>query len=219
MDAFLIHGIPGSPFTRAVMVALEEKAARYRLRSVPPGTLRAPAHLARHPFGRVPVIEHGTFQLYETQAILRYVDRVTPGAALTPADPQAAARMDQLMSVNDWYVFHGVNNIIAFQRLVAPRVLGRAPDESAIAAAMPKARVVVDALAGELGSQSYFVGDALSLADILLAPQLDMLRLTPEWAVLTAQHPNLQAWTERMATRPSMMATTWERMAALAEAA
>jgi glutathione S-transferase len=219
MDMFLVLGIPGSPFTRAVMLALEEKGARYRLQAVSPGTLRTPAHLVRHPFGRVPVIEHGTFRLYETQAILRYVDRVAPGPELTPNYPQGAARMDQLMNINDWYLFHGVNNVIAFQRVVAPRVFGRAPDEAAIAAAMPQAHIVIDALAAELGNQSHFFGDALSLADVLLAPQLDVLRATPEWPVLTAQHANLQAWMERMAARPSMMATTWERMAAMAEAA
>jgi glutathione S-transferase len=219
MDTILVHGIPGSPFTRAVMVALEEKGARYRLQAVPLATLRAPAHLVRHPFGRVPVIEHGTFRLYETQAILRYVDCAVGGPALTPTDPRAAALMDQLMNINDWYLFHGVNNVIAFQRVVAPRLLGRAPDESAIAAAVPKAHIVIDALAGELGTHEYFVGDDLTLADVLLAPQLDMLRATPEWAVLSAQHANLQAWAARMAARPSMMATTWDRMAAMAEAA
>ena len=53
------------------LVALEEKGAADRIAPVGPGTLRAPAHLALHPFGRVPVIEHGAFRLYETQAILR----------------------------------------------------------------------------------------------------------------------------------------------------
>jgi glutathione S-transferase len=61
-----------------VLVALEEKGARYRLCAVPPGTLKTPEHLARHPFGRVPVMEHGSFRLYESQAILRYLDLLTP---------------------------------------------------------------------------------------------------------------------------------------------
>ena len=36
--------------------------------------------------------------------------------ALTPADPKAAARMDQVMNICDWYLFQGVDNVIGFQR-------------------------------------------------------------------------------------------------------
>jgi len=98
MSEFIVHSIPGSPFGRAALATLEEKGAPYRLFPVAPGTFRSPEHLARHPFGRVPVLEHDGFRLYETQAILRYLDRVLPAPALTPADPRAAARMDQAMN-------------------------------------------------------------------------------------------------------------------------
>jgi glutathione S-transferase len=219
MSEYLVHIIPGSPFSRAALVTLEEKGASYRLVPVVPGTLRSPQHLSRHPFGRVPVLEHGEFRLYETQAILRYLDRVLPQPALTPADPRRAARMDQMMNVNDWYLFHGVANVIAFQRIVGPRLMGLTPDESAIAAALPKARTVFDELAGQLGSQPYFTGDTLTLADLLLAPQLDFLQQTPEWQALTASHPNLGRWLARMNARPSFAATTWEKVAAMAQAA
>src|SRR5437667_9945508 len=64
MNEFVIHSIPGSPFGRAVLVALEEKGAPYRFAPVAPGTTRAPEHLACHPFGRVPYLEHGGFPLY-----------------------------------------------------------------------------------------------------------------------------------------------------------
>src|SRR4029077_21275410 len=128
MSEFTVHSIPGSPFGRAVLMTLEEKGVSYRLAPVAPGTLRSPEHLARHPFGRVPVLEHNGFMLYETQAILRYLDRVLPHPALTPTDPGRAARMDEVMNVNDWYLFHGVGNVIIFLRVIGPRVLGVAPD-------------------------------------------------------------------------------------------
>jgi glutathione S-transferase len=70
---------------------------------------------------------------------------------MTPADPKSAARMDQAMNVNDWYLFHGVADVIVFHRVIGPRVLGLTPDEAAVAAAMPKARVVFDELARLLG--------------------------------------------------------------------
>src|SRR5450631_2091016 len=219
MNEFVIHSVPGSPFGRAVMVALEEKGAPYRLVPVAPGTARSPEHLACHPFGRVPYVEHGGFMLYETAAIVRYVDRVLPEPKLTPANPQSAARMDQLMNVNDWYLFQGVANVIAFQRIIRPRLMGLDSDEDAIAAAMPKAHVVFNELSRLLGRNANFVGESITLADVVLAPQLDFFAATPEWESLTANSPNIRQWLERMNMRPSMHATTWERVAAMAKAA
>jgi glutathione S-transferase len=198
MAEFIVHSVPGSPFGRSVLMCLEEKGARYRLAPVAPGTLRSPEHLARHPFARVPVLEHDGFMLYETQAILRYLDRVLPQPALTPADVRRAARMDQAMNVNDWYLFQGVGNVIIFHRVIAPRVLGQAPDEAAIAAAMPKALTVFEELARLLGDQGYFTGEALSLADLLLAPAVDLFAHVSEWSALGTPHANLVAWLARM---------------------
>src|ERR1700722_11494054 len=163
MSEFIVHSVPGSPFGRAVLAMLEEKGAPYRLAPVALGTFQSPEHLARHPFGRVPVLEHGGFMLYETQAILRYLDRLLPQPSLTPADPRRAARMDQVMNVNDWYLFHGVGNVIIFHRVIAPRIMGKAPDEAAIEAAMPKAKIVFNALARLLGENAYFSGATISL--------------------------------------------------------
>ena len=219
MNEFVIHSVPGSPFGRAVMIALEEKGAPYRLAPVAPGTMRTPEHLACHPFGRVPYLKHGDFTLYETAAIMRYVDRVLPEPKLTPANPQAAARMDQLMNINDWYLFQGVANVIGFHRIIRPRLMGLDADEDAIAAAMPKAHLVFGELSRLLDRGPYFVGESITLADVMLAPQLDFFVATPEWEPLTAKSPTIRQWLDRMNARPSMRATTWERVAAMAKAA
>jgi glutathione S-transferase len=165
------------------------------------------------------VLEHDGFMLYETQAILRYLDRILPTPPLTPADPKAAANMDRAMNVNDWYLFNGVNNVIGFQRIVAPRLMGVAPDEAAIAAAMPRAHTVFNELARLLGAQPYFAGESLTLADLMIAPQLNFLAATPEWEPLSASHQNLVDWLARMNARPSLQATTWEKLTELAKAA
>ncbi len=219
MTDFIVHTIPGSPFARAVMTVLEEKRAPWRLSPLAPGQTRQEPHLSRHPFGRMPVIEHGDFTLYETQAILRYIDRVCPEPALTPADAKAAARMDQAMNINDWYLFQGCGSIIAFQRLIGPALMGITPDEAAIEAAMPRAHQVFNELGRMLGEQAYFGSERPSLADFMIGPQLDFFAQTPEWAPLTAHNRNLVGWMERMNVRPSMQATTWPRVAELAKAA
>ncbi len=219
MSEFIVHSVPGSPFGRSVLATLEEKRAPYRLAAVAPGTTKTPEYLALHPLGGVPVMEHDGFRLYETQAILRYLDRQITQPSLTPTDIKRAARMDQVMNINDWYLLHGVGNVIIFHRVIAPRLTGRAPDEEAIKAAMPKAHAVFNELARLLGDQPYFTGDTLSLADLLVAPAVEFFTTVPEWSALGAPHANLVAWMTRMQERPSMKATTWERVSELAKAA
>jgi len=129
------------------------------------------------------------------------------------------ADYDQVMNVNDWYLFQGVGNVIGFQRIIAPRLLGLPTDEGAIASTMPRARAVFAELARLLGEQQFFAGDTVSLADLLVAPQIDFLQVTPEWSELGAPHANLVAWLKRMQARPSFVATTWERVSEMAKAA
>lgn len=218
MSSFVVHSIPGSPFGRAVLATLVEKNAAFRFAAVEPRSLKREPHLSMHPFGRVPVLEHDGFTLYETQAVLRYLDRVLPVPSLTPVDPRAAARMDQMLCICDWYLHQGVNNIIGFQRIVRPRLLGLPPDEAAIAEAMPRAHVVMAEMSRLLGGNSHLAGAQVSLADMVVAAQMDFLAQTPEWESLTAGRANLPAWLGRMNARKSFQATTWERVAAMAEA-
>jgi glutathione S-transferase len=218
MSEFVIHGVPGSPFVRAVLMGLEEKNHGWRLQPVAPGASKSPEHLARHPFGRVPAVEHGDFQLYETQAVLRYIDRIHPEPPLTPADPRKAARMDQIMGVNDWYLFAHAMAPIGFPRVVAPRI-GFPADASKVAEALPRAEVCVREIARLLGAQPFLAGGALSLADLMVAPQLSLLMECEEGGSLMAPHAALSAWLERMEARPSMIATTWARLEEMAAAA
>ena len=219
MSEFVVYSIPGSPYGRAVLATLMEKGAAHRLSPVAPGTFQSEPHVSRHPLGKVPVLEHDGFMLYETQAILRYLDRIRPAPPLTPTDPRAAARMDQVMNVNDWYLFQKVATVIGFQRVIGPRLMGLTPDEAAIVAAMPFAHRVFGELARLLGEQPYFAGEAVSLADMMVAPQLDFYVGLPEWEPLAGGHANLRAWLDRMNARPSLRATTWDRVAEMARAA
>jgi glutathione S-transferase len=218
MSQFVVHATPGSPYARAVMAALEEKGANWRLAALKPGTSRQQPHVSRHPFGRMPVLDHGAFSLYETQAILRYLDRILPSPALTPVDAKAAARMDQVMNIVDWYLFQGCGNIITFQRIVRPMLFGQPTDEVAILEAMPRAYVVFGELARLLGGANWFGGDGMSLADLMVAPHFDFFAQTPEWRELTAGHGNLVDWLARVGNRSSLKATTWTKVREMAAA-
>jgi glutathione S-transferase len=218
MSEFIVYGVPGSPYVRAALLGLEEKGCDWHLHAMPFGGFKSSEHLARNPFGRIPVMDHGEFRLYEVQAILRYLDRIVPEPSLTPRDPRAEARMNQICGITDWYVMPDVSRPITFARVVAPK-LGLPIDEARIAAAIPKAKVCVAEIGGLLGDQQFMAGEALTIADLMLAPHLTMFAETAEGAPMLQPHPNIRAWVERMNARPSMMATTWDRLHALARAA
>ncbi len=211
MAEFIVHGVPGSPYVRAALLGLEEKGADYRIARLDPSASKSAENLARHPFGRMPVLDHGDFRLYETQAILRYLDRVMPAPPLTPTDARAEARMNQVIGITDCYVMHDISSPIVFQRLIAPQ-FGMPVDEARFAAALPKAKVCIDELGRLLGDQPYMAGEAITIADLLLAAHLAFIPGVDECRAMLAVQPNLQAWLERMNARPSMAATTPEKL-------
>ena len=154
----------------------------------------------------MPTVDHGSFRLYETQAILRYVDALFPKPALQPTQPQGIARMNQIIGINDWYLFPQVARTIVFNRIVGPALFGIRPDETAIAAAVPDARLCLGELDRLLDGQPFLAGDELTIADLMLAPQVYYLAATPEGAAIL-KATSLLSWLGRMNARPSMMAT------------
>jgi glutathione S-transferase len=206
MSELVIYGVPGSPFVRAVQIAMEEKNAPHRLHVLQPSETKAEEHLRRHPFGRIPAVEHDGLELYETQAVVRYIDQVFPAPSLTPADPRGAARMNQVIGINDWYLFPKAVAPIGFQRIIGPALLGLQTDEAAVAAALPDARLCVAELERLLGQNAFLAGETFSLADVMLGPQIAFLAATPEGEALL-KGTRLGAWIERMEARPSFEAT------------
>jgi glutathione S-transferase len=215
MSEFVVYGIPGSPYLRAALLGLEEKRAGYRLAALGMGEGKGAAHLERHPFGRIPAFEHEDFKLYETQAILRYIDTVLPGPALRPSEPKAAARMDQIVGIVDWYVFPTITVAISAERVMSQLFWGRGPNEATIAKALPDAGVCVRELERLKGGARFMVGDEVSIADLMLAPQLDYFAATPEGQDLL-EDTSLVDWLETMRARDSFQATQTERLMAAA---
>jgi glutathione S-transferase len=211
MSRMIVHGVPGSPYVRAALLTLEEKGADHELAAMKLGALKQEPHLSRHPFGRIPAFEHDGWMLYETQAIMRYVDAVAPGPRLQPEEPRAAARMNQLMGITDWYVMRQVSIPLTRNRAVAPRV-NRPVDEDAIVKAIPNARICIAEIDRLLDSHPWMAGDAISLADLLLVSHLSMFAQAPEGARILGEHENLKSWLARMEARPSMVATGWDKL-------
>lgn len=207
MTGISVFGIPGSPFLRSVEIALKEKAVDYRLHVLNPEESKSAQYLQeRHPFGRIPAFEDNGFRIYETQAIIRYIDQIFPDPALTPTPPKERARMNQVIGAIEWYFFPKAGVPIGFNRIVGPALFGITPDEAAIAEAMPMAKICIAEFDRLLSDQPYIAGENFSIGDIMLGAQLDFFRCTPEGASLL-KDTRLEEWLNRIQQRPSFTAT------------
>jgi glutathione S-transferase len=203
-----IHGPNFSTYVRSVRMALEEKGQAYDLNEVNifAGENQSEAHLARHPWGKVPAFEHDGFQLYETSAILRYLDAAFAEPALQPTDARGQARMTQIQAIVDSYAYATLIGTLVINRLVKPN-LGDSPDEQAIRDCLPEARKVMGEIDRLVGDDGFAVGGTLTLADLHLLPVLAYVAMTDEGAELFEQAPKLKRLYDTVSVRQSAKTT------------
>lgn len=196
-----IHGHPWSVNTRKTLMTLAEKGhdAELVVVSLPTGEHRSPGHLARHPFAKVPVLDHDGFVVYESRAIGAYLDRVLAGPALVPEDARGRARVDQWIGVSDAYFAPHAGPLIV-ETLFRP-YLGGPQDAGAIAAGREGMQVALDAVDRALASSEHLAGPAFSLADIHWMPYLEYLGQIGEGEAIERRR-NLAAWWKRTSSRP-----------------
>jgi glutathione S-transferase len=206
-DDMKIYGHPWSINTRKVLMVLAEKGAKaeFSLVMLPKGEQKSAAHVALHPFAKVPVLDDDGFVLYEVDAINRYLDRKLPGSALVPAGERSAARMTQWISAGDsYFVPHA--GVFLVETLFR-RYLGGATNQRAVESAREGMQRALDVADRALEATPYLAGDAFSLADVHWLPYLDYLERTGNEAALAGRH-HLRAWFERVAGRES-----WQKVA------
>ncbi|MEO1198020.1 MAG: glutathione S-transferase family protein [Pseudomonadota bacterium] len=198
-----LFGPSYSAYVRVARLALAEKDIDYELVPVEVFEETSKAvHLARHPFGKVPVFEHGDYVLYETAAICRYIDAAFDGPILQPADPKALGRMAQMISIIDAYLYKALVWDVFVQEVVLPRE-GGTTDPDVVRAGASLSKTALAALAGLLSDQPFVAGDGYSLADAHLAPMLDYGTQSPTGADLIGGHPALGDWLKRIYDRAS----------------
>ena len=203
----IVYGPAGSTYVWSVRLALAEKGVTHELVEVGFGAHREEPHLSRHPFAKVPAFEHDGFALYETQAIVRYIDERFAGAPLQPEDVHEWSVMNQIIGIVDAYAWPSIAGAILFNRMLAPRLPGAAPDEAAIAAALPRARLCLAEIDRLMGEGRFLAGPHLSLADLMVAPLLYYFSNVPDGREPMAEHKKLQNWLRRMETRQSFQVT------------
>ncbi len=201
-----VYGHPFSTCTRKVLTTLHEKGADFEFVHVElsKGEHKQPAHLARQPFGVVPAIEHDGFSLFESRAIIAYLDEALPGARLTPPEPQGRGLMRQWESVEQSYFTPAAMKII-MEEMFAP-MFGREANAARVAEGRAELERVADVVDRALATQPYFAGQQFTLADVNYLPYVEYLMATSGRDVITAR-PHLNAWWERASARPAWKKT------------
>src|SRR5215470_14544442 len=199
----IVYGPAFSTYVWSARLALAEKGVTHELIDVPFGAQREEPHVSRHPFARVPAFEHDGFALYETHAIMRYVDERFAGTPLQPEDVHEWSRMNQIIGIVDAYAWPSIAGTILFNRVLVPRILGETPDEAAIAAALPRARLCLAEIDRLMEDNRFLAADFVSLADLIAVPLLYFFSRVPDGRAPMAERPKLQNWIRQMEARQS----------------
>ena len=201
-----LHGYRYSVYNRIARLALHCKDVDYDICEVNPFDDTSKEYSKLQPFGRVPVLTHGSFSLYETSAITRYVDRSFDGVPLQPKDPSVMARVDQVISIIDSYAYWPMVRQVFAQRVFRP-LEGESTDENEIIVGLDASKRVLMALDAIAVEGQVLSGHSVTLADCHLAPVIGYFVKAEEGQALLSQYPALNDWWEQVATMDMLKAT------------
>ena len=203
MSDVTLLGFPRSTFVNIARLVLIHKEMPYTFHDLEP-EMGKPSHLALHPFNRVPILRHGDFTVYETSAIVAYLDDTFPKLPLQPRDVPGRARMDQWISMVNSYYYPYMIYHVSHERNVFPE-LGIASDEKVVAQALPKIEVGLQVVERALAhGKDFLLGSELTLADFYLMPSTYGFSFAPEAKVMYPKYPRFCRWRETMEGLPTV---------------
>jgi glutathione S-transferase len=209
----ILYGSSISPFVRKVLAFAAEKGVELEHKSLGLGATD-PDFLAASPFKKIPGFTDGDFKICDSSAIVTYIEAKYPDPALIPAEPQARARTIFYEEFADT-ILMAAGAKIFFNRVVAPRFMGRPGDLAAADKAeqedLPPVLDYLETVVPDAGG--FLVGDSITLADIAVASpfaNFTYMNIAP----FTGTHPRTRAYVESILGRPSF-AVWMERERAL----
>ncbi len=201
----IVYGSSMSPFVRKVLAFAAEKGIDVESKPVGLGETD-PEFREASPFGKIPGFRDGDFAISDSTAIVAYFEAIKPEPNLIPTEPKARARTIWYEEFADT-ILAACGGKMFFNRIVAPRFLGREGDEAAARTAeCDELPPLLDYLERMIPDSGFLVEDRLTLADIAVASPFANLKhlgiaIDPE------RYPKLTRYVERMLERPSFR--TW----------
>ena len=197
----ILYGSTMSPFVRKVAAYAAEKGIDLELQ--PTGFPNpTPEFRAASPFGKMPALVDGNYSLADSSAIIHYLEAKYPEPELIPSDPRERGRVIWFDEFADTILF-ACGAKIFFNKVVAPRFLGREGDLSAAEAAeRDELPPLLDYLEGAVPDSGYLVGDRLTLADIAVAGPFANFSHC-DVAIDSARYPKITAYVNAILSRPS----------------
>ena len=197
-----VYGDRGSSNTRRVLttaayLGLEVEFVFLDLFS---GENRTPEYLALNPYSRVPTLEDDGFVLYESSAILMYLEDEHPEPALIPAGSRARAEVDMHLRLCDSQLASPAG-VIIFQKRFFPEAKWNLEAIKKSSAEIAKHLAILDK---QLEGVDFLVHDRYTLADIAYIPFLHFLPLMVDPASVPA---NVARWSAALLARPSSVET------------
>jgi len=190
-----------APQSRAVRTAwlLEELDLPYELNAMAfhPNDLKSDQHRARHPLGRIPVLEDGDVMIYESGAIAEYILERHNNGGLKPQPSD-----DNYPIYLQWFhycegmVMPPINTIVVHTILL--------PEERRDATVLGQAQRLLlkslEPVEADMANKDYLAGD-FSAADTMLGHSILM---TDRMGLLADNFPNLSAYVARLKARPAL---------------
>jgi len=197
----IVYGSSLSPFVRKVLAFAAEKGLEVELKPTGLGN-KDPEFIEASPFGKMPGFRDGDFAISDSSAIVTYLDAVKDEPRLIPEEPRARARAIWFDEYADTILF-GCGQKMFFNRVVAPRFLGRPGDEEAAAKAeCEELPPLLDYLERVIPESGFLVEDRLTLADISVArPFVNLKHLDIE--LDGTRYPRLTRYVQAILDRPS----------------
>jgi glutathione S-transferase len=198
-----VIGDPRSTYVRTVRMALVEKGLACTYDPAPP---HSPPVDAISPYGRIPVFSDGETSLFETSAIVRYLDETFDGTPILGPNARLRAQVEQWVSMINCHAYDAMIRRYVLH-YVFPKGENGAPDRKTIDAALPEIEQLLGILDQAYGKRNFLVGEAVTMADLFLAPIVVYLGMFPESKALLAKVPNVTRAHAAIGERESFKAT------------
>ena len=201
----ILYGSTMSPYVRKVVAFAAEKRIALDIKPVGLGD-PDPGFALASPFRKMPALDDDGFTLADSSAIIHYLEALHPDPPIIPTGAKARGRTIWFDEFADTMLV-ACGASIFFNRVVAPRFLGRDGDLAAADQAERETLPpLLDYLEGEIADSRFLVGDRLTLADLAVASPFANLAHC-QVVVDPARYPKVTRYVAAILARPSFAAT------------